>query len=153
MESNNEIISRLKFISRIQKGEKVNTKYLYVQPVGFLTGLARTLFNQDNRGNTMNFIQSTIIRAFDILSSHKQSEKQSERITCINILQDLKKCKGGLVNLKDTYVIDVKFCCDLDVMIQEIDAKISDLEGVFQVEEDNPKKSNLVIESLDVIRK
>lgn len=131
MESNSEILSRLKFIAKINKGEKVNTKYLYVQPVGFITGIIRTLYNQDNRGNMMNFIQSTVNRAFEILHTYDHSKKSSDKIMCKNLIQDLKQSKQGLVNLKDTYVLDVKFCCDMDTLLQHIDAQISNIENKF----------------------
>lgn len=146
MESNSEIHSRLKFISKIQKGEKVNTKYLYVQPVGFLTGLARTLFNQDNRGNTLSFLQNTIVKAFDILNLYSCSNRKSDKIICINLLKDLKQAKIGLINIKETYILDVKFCCDIDVLIQQIEIIIVENETKFcfidNVQKEDKKNKN-----------
>ena len=55
MESDKEVISRLKFIGKIQKGEKINVKYMFVQPKGIATRISRTIINQDNRNNTLNF--------------------------------------------------------------------------------------------------
>jgi hypothetical protein len=43
---------------------------------------------------------------------------------CNNLIDDLKKSKSGIVNLKDTYVEDIKFCCDLETLLQMIDAKL-----------------------------
>ena len=64
MESDKEVMSRLKFIGKVQKGEKINVKYMFVQPEGIATRISRTLINQDNRNNTLNFVRSTITRTY-----------------------------------------------------------------------------------------
>jgi hypothetical protein len=43
---------------------------------------------------------------------------------CANIISDLKNSKNGLNNLKETYTLDIKFVCDLDTLLQTIDAKL-----------------------------
>ena len=125
METNKETLSRLKFLGKIQIGEKINLKYMYVQNDGLLTQISRNIF-QDNRNKTLIFIQDTINKAFEILNCYEDSTKLSERIMCDNIIDDLKKCKSGLTNMKETYITDVKFCCDIDTMLQIIDAKLTE---------------------------
>ena len=66
MESNKETISRLKFIGKIQIGDKVNLKSMYIQPDGLITQLLRSI-NQDNRSKTLIFLQDTISKTFEIL--------------------------------------------------------------------------------------
>jgi hypothetical protein len=123
MESHKEVISKLKFIGKLQKGEKINAKLLYVQQEGLVTQLARTLL-QDNRTKTLSFVQDTINKSFELITYYDRSNRVSERIMCNNLIDDLKKSKSGIVNLKDTYVDDIKFCCDLETMLQMIDAKL-----------------------------
>jgi len=135
MNNESEILSRLKFIGRIQKGEKVNTKYLYVQSIGFFTGISRTFITQDNRGNTMDFLQNTISKIFDILYMYQNSKKQSDTSKSINLIKDLKQAKLGIINLKETYVVDIKFCCDADVLIENINIKIDEFEPKIKVED------------------
>ena len=67
----------------------------------------------------------------------ERSDKISERIMCGNLIDDLKKSKIGLANLKETYNTDVKFCCDIDTLIQMIDAKLTETE--------NEQKENISI--------
>lgn len=124
MEPNKEIISRLKFIGRIRKGEKINVQHMYVQPCGILTAFSRSIINQDNRANTLNFIHNTITKSFELLDMYKDSEKESEYIMSGNIVKDLCSAKNGLESLKDTYIGDVKFCCDMDTLLQIIDSKL-----------------------------
>lgn len=147
MDSNQEIISRLKFIGRLKKGEKVNTRHMYVQPDGFGTTLSRTFVYQDNRGNALNFCQETIGRAFELLITYERSENNSDKVLFGHLIKDLEQAMLGLNNLKFTYVSDTKFCCDMDTLLQNIQAKLNR----FKTEEvyDHESKNTYVIEKDD----
>lgn len=127
MESNKETISRLKFIGKIQIGDKVNLKSMYIQPDGLVTQLLRSI-NQDNRNKTLIFLQDTISKTFEILKCYEKSIKNSDQIMCSNLILDLKNSKMGINNLKETYTLDIKFVCDLDTLLQTIDAKLNSYE-------------------------
>lgn len=124
MDSNQEIISRLKFIGKLNKGEKVNTRHMYVQADGLGTSLSRTFMYHDNRGNALNFCQETISRAFELLITYERSEKHSEKVLFNHLLKDLQQATVGLNNLKFTYVTDTKFCCDMDTLLEGITARL-----------------------------
>jgi hypothetical protein len=136
MESDKEVISRLKFIGRLQKGEKINVKYMFVQPDGLITKFQRTILYQDNRQNTLSFLQNTISRAFEIINSYSCSSKESQIRIGSHVISDLKKSKEGLANLKNTYLSDTKFICDIDTLVQEIDAKLLEVDTEEEEEED-----------------
>jgi hypothetical protein len=125
MDNNKETISRLKFIGKIQIGEKVNLKYMYIQNDGFITQLSRIIF-QENRSKTLTFLQDTVNKAFEILKCYQKSKKKSDKIMCTNLVEDLKNSKAGLINLKETYSMDIKFCCDIDTILQLVDAKLTE---------------------------
>lgn len=129
MESNKETISRLKFIGKIQIGDKVNLKSMYIQPDGLVTQLLRSI-NQDNRNKTLIFLQDTISKTFEILKCYEKSTKNADQIMCSNLILDLKNSKMGINNLKETYTLDIKFVCDLDTLLQTIDAKLEGFEDV-----------------------
>jgi len=137
MESNKEIISRLKFIGRLQKGEKINVRRMFVQQDGYITAISRALINQDNRNNTLSFVQNTITRAFELVALYERSEKESDHVMCSHLIKDLHNCKDGLSNLKDTYISDIKFCCDMDTFLQVIDAKLSGIASKYTVKDDS----------------
>jgi hypothetical protein len=124
MDSNQEIISKLKFIGKIKKGEKINTRHMYVQPDGLSTSIIRTFIYQDNRGNVLNFCQETISRAFELLVTYERSEKNTEQVLFGHLLTDLQHATNGLANLKFTYIADTKFCCDMDTLLQIITARL-----------------------------
>ena len=124
MDSYQEIISRLKFIGKLKKGEKINTKQMYVQQEGLATTLSRTFWAQDNRINTINFIHETIKFSFELLNNYDRSDTTSEKELAKHLINDLRQVNKGLENLKQTYILDTKFCCDIDTLIEDIKAKL-----------------------------
>jgi len=127
MITNKETISRLKFIGKIQINDKIDLKNMSISPDGIFTQLSRTVF-QDNRNKTLVFLQDTINKAFEIIKCYDKSKKNSDKIMCMNVINDLKSCRTGLINLKETYNIDIKFCCDIDVLLEMIEAKLCETD-------------------------
>ena len=126
-ENHSDVLSKLKFISKIRKGEKINVKYMFIQPDNITTKISRTLYNVDNRMNTLNFIENTIQRCFEIIILHSNSERQYDVQLRENIIIDLQEAKIGLLNIKETYIDDIMFRCKIDTFIQDIEAKLQDM--------------------------
>ena len=126
-----EIIPRIKFIGKIQKGEKMNVKHMQVQPDSIFTKISRSFIHTDTRSNTYTFVNYSIKKGFEILYQHLDSEKQFDRILCINLMNDLRNCKEGLQNIRETYIEDLMFCCKIDALIEETDARIHDVETKY----------------------
>ena len=141
MGPNSENISRLKFIGKIKKGEKINTRYMYIQPEGIVTTLSRTFFYQDNRVNSYNFCKETINNSLSILEEHEKINTHESAKICNNILTDLEEALKGLENLRITYIEDVKFCCDIDTIIELIKVRLLNAEINL-----NPIKVNINVE-------
>lgn len=126
MDNNPEVIARIKFIGRLQKGEKINTRRHVVQSNGFITTLVRTFWEQDNRSNTLSFLQETIRSTFRLLDTFdKANTKESIKLRDL-LFDDLKAVLTGLANIKHTYAKDIKFCCDIDTLIELIVTKLGD---------------------------
>lgn len=136
MESTKEVISSLKFIGQLEKGDKINTKFMYRQPDGLRTRISRTFINYDNRYNTLSFVHRTINNAFEVLGNYERSNKPSDKAMCVHIVDDLKQAKIGLMHLKDTYSEDLKFKCDMDTLLQVIDSKMAEIEPKYYKTED-----------------
>ena len=117
-------MSRLKFIGKIKAGEKLNLRNMALQTNSFVTQFLRTIFQDDNRNKTLLFLQDTIIKTFDLIKFYEETRNISEEFLFHNIIIDLVNAKKGLENLKKTYINDIKFICDLDVIIQMIDLKL-----------------------------
>lgn len=132
MESKQEIISSLKFIGSLKPGDKINTKFMFVQPDGILTRISRTLFSPDNRNNALNFLSRTIRNTLDLIDTCQKSSKQSDKSLCLNIIKDLENSKRGLNNMKITYSDDLKFNCDIDTILQDIDNRLPTLKLLYR---------------------
>ena len=128
MLNNKETISRLKFIGKIEINDKIDLKNMSIAHDGLYTQISRTVF-QDNRAKTLVFIQDTISKAFEILRCYEKSNKNHEKLMCLNVITDLKHSRTGLRNLKETYIADIIFCCDMDVLLEMIDAKLSEIDS------------------------
>lgn len=127
MFSMNDTISNLKFIASVQEGNKINTKFMFLQNDSYTSKLSRSIFYNDTRTNTIKFIQGTLESAFHILFKYKNSKKLSDKQSCLNIINDLTRTKLGLNNLKYTYKSDTKFVCDVDMIIENIDVRMKDI--------------------------
>lgn len=140
MESTEEIVSRLKFIGLIQKEEKINVRQVNRQPNNLMTKLSRTVLYPDNRTNTYKFIKDVIMRAFEIID---HQIFQNNYLFCRGIVADLARSKNGMMNLKYTYAGDTKFCCDMDVLIEQVNSKLIILRDKFPLlfENDDEKLS------------
>lgn len=134
-------ISRLKFIGKIKKGEKINVKDMAVQPNNVYTKIHRSLMIVDNRNNTLGFIMETIKKSFDELLTHLDKSKDNlfDLNIASNMVQDLENSKAGLNNLKDTYFDDLMFCCKIDTIVQDIDARLEQIKSNYAFVKSKPK--------------
>lgn len=126
METHHEVITRLKFIGLIKKGEKVSVKSLSVQQMSMVTSFMR-MFHQESRETTLDFLTSTINRAFEIIQLGLSNGKPSDKTLCRNLIEDLIKSSTGLLNLQNTYSDDRLFWCHMQTLIQAIEVKLNDL--------------------------
>ena len=133
MNTNDDIIPKLKFISRLNKGDKINVKNLYIQPNNFINKISRSFIHIDDRTNTLIFVNATIKKGFDLFLQHIDSKNPFDIILCQNILCDLKNSINGLLNLKETYGEDIMFVCKIDSLIEEIDARLIDLSNKYKM--------------------
>ena len=128
MESTSEILSCLKVLGCIQRGEKLSSRNMVLQQDGWMTRINRTIINPDNRVHTLKTVRDIITRSFEILTHTIGSSKESDVITCRMIISDLIKSESGIINLKSTYGDDTKFGCDIEILIQQIEARLAEIK-------------------------
>lgn len=119
------VISNLKFIGKIQVGDKINIhdKSIYKNLTWFDT-LLRQFYYGDSRQHALFFIQDTINNALEILD-YRNLGKEPENIEfCKNLINDLKNALKGLENIRETYIDDIKFGCDIDTIHERIVSKM-----------------------------
>lgn len=128
MESTAEILSRLKLLGHIRKGAKLASRTMTIQPEGIVTTIQRSILYPENRQTTLRVINEVISRSFEILLHNIQSKKESDIFQCKMIIRDLIHAQTGLNNLMGTYDNDFKFKCDLTIVIQQIVARLCELQ-------------------------
>jgi len=128
LKSDIENIGKLKFLSCIQKDQKIDVTNLKVCPNNIFTSFSRTLKGNDTRENTITFIKNTISNAFDIIYTYLNSSKVFEKEQVKPIIHDLVKTRISLENLQYTYSEDIMFVCKLKTFVQIIDSKIKELK-------------------------
>lgn len=127
MDIGKNVISSLKFIGQLKKGDKINTTLMYQEPDNIKTSFMRTFYTRENRQKTLSFVEQTINGTFEILKYYERSKTPSDSNMFGNIIEDLYQAKIGLNHLKETYSGDLKFNCDIDTLIQIIDANMTDI--------------------------
>jgi len=142
MHKNKHVLSCLKFIANIKVNEKINLRYLSLQEDGFFTQILRTL-NQDNRHKTLVFIDETIHKAFELIKCYENSKLTSEKIMCDNLILDLKSSREGIENLKKTYNTDLKFVCDLNCLLEFINANLLELSPRLPILSSPPNNNTI----------
>jgi len=143
-----QLLSDLKFISKIKQGEKIDVKSMTLVN-DFQSLVYRIFISRESRKETYDFIKKVINRAIDMtyyyfsLNGKKtEYEKKKERVAnndnvsvnmqSVNfnidiakiIISNLSLAKEGLINLKETYEKDRKFVTDLETIIETMEIKI-----------------------------
>ena len=112
-----DIVSKLKFVSRIKSGQKIDTRAMRIQEHTFFNAFIRTLF-PDNRHNAFILFKEIIDKAFQYISSCQ------DNTLVYNIVDDIRQSIVGLENFRTTYVDDVMFTCEIDTLIDDIELKL-----------------------------
>ena len=112
-----DIISKLKFISRIKSGQKIDTRAMRIQENTYFNAFIRTLF-PDNRHNALGLFKEIITKALQSIAHC------DDNILVCNIIDDIRNCISGLENFKTTYLDDVMFTCEIDTLVDDIELKL-----------------------------
>lgn len=122
---NVDLIAKIKFISKIKQGEKINTKAgFFIQNDSLISRISRSFYYQDTRTNTISFIADTLTQVFHLLKLYMITSKLSDISMCINVIEDINNMKKGIINLQQTYQDDAIIVSKLETFVQEIDSKL-----------------------------
>jgi hypothetical protein len=153
-DSTGETLTRLKFIGLIEPGEKVDIRNLRIESNTLFTPLKR-LFYGEGREMTYSFTQQTIERSFAILYTLASTDKLSDQMLCSNILTDMHSAINGLNNMKQTYDDDKMFRCNIDILIQTIQAKMLEVKmkypsiwNIFEETHQNLQQKEIICDEI-----
>jgi hypothetical protein len=127
-----ETLSNLKFIGMVEKGEKMDVKIQKIRSNSIYDSILR-FFSGESRNNTLDFLNTNVSRAFDILEHHikKINTSGSSKTICKIIIKDLSGCMIGIENLKCSYKEDKKFICQIETLIDTIKIKLKEITEIY----------------------
>ncbi len=136
-----EIIGRLKFMSKIRPGEKINVRELFARDNdSMLQRLLRTIKNVgtylsssdivESKDATLAFIQENLDRAITLIAVYScdKDDKFKQTIASI-IVQNLENSKGGIRHSIATYQNDRKFISEAEAVIETLEVRINSLKS------------------------
>ena len=126
-----DLFSRLKFITKIKQGEKINVPNMYTQENNWKTTLVRTIWDTDTRQNAQNFIKETIHNCFELIFLYLRTNNVTRMELVKNMIVDIHLAKRGITNIKYTYRNDTMFVCALETLELRIDAQMTELKSKY----------------------
>lgn len=121
-----DTISKLKFIAKIQKGEKVDVDALSIHQTSYLLSFIRTLFRNESRDKTITFIRTTYGESFEIIEDFSKNGDQFNNRVVSLLLETIQTSIKGLQNLIDTYHEDRMFVAKVETILETVVAKLED---------------------------
>ncbi len=129
-ETTQEIMTRIKFIGTIQSGEKLDIRNMKIESNTLITPIKR-LFYGEGRDTTYSFLYNTIERGFAIMHQAAANENLSDKMMCVNMMKDMDKAIVGLRNMQHTYKDDKMFVCNLETLIEAIEARTIEIKQKY----------------------
>ena len=120
------ISSKLKFVAKIQPGQKISVNTQSIQNNTYATSLIRYL-QGESREKVYRFISDLVKDAFSVLDSYANSKDPFEIEDCKNMIIDLINLEPGLRNLRGTYKNDPRYVSDLETLIQNLETRTKKL--------------------------
>jgi hypothetical protein len=130
-DSRHQALTRLKFIGKLQPGDKIDSKNIKVESPSLWTPIKRLFLTGDSRDTSLDFFRSTIERCLEIVAGKLSSSAVSDKIFCAHTLKDLIRAVTGLQNSQKTYADDNFTVCELEVLIQGVQARIFEIQKSF----------------------
>jgi hypothetical protein len=123
-----ELVSRLKFISKIQPNQIIDLKSFSVMEQCLSTSLYRTCIRMgtENREEVLLFFINTVNHSIDLAVKFKQQDSYHQSIALM-IIEALDKSRFGILNYKKTYAKDIMYCSKLEAFIETFHVKYANL--------------------------
>jgi len=125
-----DIISKLKFISTLKPGEKIDVASLSIQPDTLASRLYRTILARgESRMGTLEFIRQTLGEAFDIISTYSNKDDIFNNKINQMLTTALTSAKIGIAGLTETYKDDRMFISRIETLVGTLNAKIIEISN------------------------
>ena len=127
-----EVIKKLKFITMIEPGERINVNTCSTSDNTIFSAVYRSLF-KESRQKTFQFLNEVMDRSFELIFLYKESAKVSDRISLVQVVEDIMASLAGIRNLQTTYQSDRNFYCEMEALLGSIYSRLAELYENRQV--------------------
>jgi hypothetical protein len=135
-----QVISRLRFMSKINHGEKINVRAMFVRDNDSVwQRILRSIRNYstyisssdivESKEATLQFIQETVNDAITLIAMYSRENDEFKKKISAILVDNLEKSKVGIRNLIATYQQDRRFISQAEAVIQTLEARIDSLRS------------------------
>lgn len=118
--------SRVKFIGKLQPGQKICVSNQSIQENTYLTSFSRSLTGE-NREKVYTYISDTIQDSLDVLNSLVNTNNEYDVRVCRNLIMDMISMEPGLNNQETTYKNDKMFVSKIQTLRENLEVKLREL--------------------------
>jgi hypothetical protein len=142
-----DIVSRLAFISKIDKDHKVDVSKMTLKENNMAARLNRHFFSNESREKTLNFIETTTGEALEIVARCINKDPFHDNIVDV-VMKALEESKKGMRELcaNESYRDDHMFVANIETYISLLDVKMEYLKASRATKQHNlelrPRKEN-----------
>lgn len=124
----NDILSKLKFISKIKPNEIVDTRSMSLMEIGWLTSVYRTLVvRTEGRDTTLEMFKTIVDSAFDLAELYSVSEERMFKDVGNTLIESIRQAKNGIINHAKTYETDRMFASKTEAFLRTVDIRLEAL--------------------------
>lgn len=131
-------LSALRFLSRIKRNEKINTRELFVRDNdNVLQRVLRTIKNftiyvstgevGESKELTLEYIRTIIDESINLIAGYNAEGDEFKRSIADIISKNLESSKRGIHHLIETYSSDRKFIAEAEAVLLTLDARVSSM--------------------------
>jgi hypothetical protein len=144
------IVSNLKFISKIKSYHKVDTNKLTIIEDTMWNNIQRIFQRGSSRKSTFDFIKTQVTDAFEICKGLLRShEYEYEYNMGVMVMEAIISSRCGIETLFKTYENDKMFISEIETLLSTIDTKLNTLYKIYPslrpqpIGADPPKEDDL----------
>jgi hypothetical protein len=129
-----DIVSKLKFISKIEEGEIVDVRSSTIMEVGWTSSLYRTFFTRnESRKTTLDFFRQIISNAFDMITLYLNAKDSFYIQIGTMIFESLQESKIGIANHGKTYRKDRMYISQIETLILTLDKELVEFKNIIKI--------------------
>ena len=128
-----DIVSKLLFLSKIKVGEKINTYDFCLEENNWWTTIKRTIFRDQSREKSLEFIRSLIDSALETATKCFESPEEFHKNIGMFIVVNLDNSHTGINYLTETYNDDRMYVSKLETLLGILKEKTEVLKKRYTI--------------------